>query len=74
MGLEPLPGDARSRYTGGMNDASSQRYGAAWQVWGILVLLFLAASVWFGLHPHYRFAAVGLALLILPVLLKRAWT
>jgi uncharacterized SAM-binding protein YcdF (DUF218 family) len=57
-----------------MKDASSQPHGTAWQVWGILVLLFLAASVWFGLHPHYRFVAVGLALLILPVLLKRAWT
>ncbi len=44
------------------------------QLCGVLALLLLAAAIWFGLPPQYHFAAVGLAALILPVLLKRAWT
>ena len=36
-----------------------------------MTLLLLAASVWFGLPPYYRFVAVGLAALALPALLWR---
>ena len=41
------------------------------QLWAALTLLLLAASVWFGLPPYYRFVAVGLAALSLPALLWR---
>ena len=41
------------------------------QLWAALTLLLLAASVWFGLPPYYRFVAVGLAALALPALLWR---
>ena len=41
------------------------------QLWAALTLLLLAASVWFGLPPYYRFVAVGLAALSLPALFWR---
>lgn len=57
-----------------MKTVNTNKHAAAGQVWGGLTLLFLAVSVWFGLHPYYHFAAVGLALLVLPVLFRRLWT
>ena len=41
------------------------------QLWAALTLLLLAASVWFGLPPYYRFVALGLGGLALPTLLWR---
>ena len=41
------------------------------QLWAALTLLLLAASVWFGLPPYYRFVALGLGGLALPALLWR---
>lgn len=41
------------------------------QLWCAAALLLLAATVRFGLPPYYRYAAVGLGLLSLPVLLWR---
>ena len=57
-----------------MKTVNTNKNTVAGQVWGVLTLLFLAVSVWFGLHPYYHFAAVGLALLVLPVLFRRLWT
>lgn len=69
-----MPEGCTGRYTRGMKTVDTNKNTVAGQVWGVLTLLFLAVSVWFGLHPYYHFAAVGLALLVLPVLFKRAWT
>ena len=44
------------------------------QIWAAAALLFLAASVWFGLPPYYHFVAIGLAALVLPVLIWRKGT
>ncbi len=44
------------------------------RLWGVLTLLFLALAVWFGLPGRFRFAALGLAALILPLLLRPEWT
>ena len=41
------------------------------QLWAVAALLLLAASVWFGLPPYYRFVALGLGALALPALLWR---
>ena len=41
------------------------------QIWGVLALLCLAATVWLGLPPYYRFVAVGLIVLAIPVLIWR---
>ena len=57
-----------------MGTGGKKKHMAAGQVWGVSTLLFLALSVWFGLHPYYHFVAVGLALLVLPVLFRRRWT
>ena len=65
---------AGRRYTVSMGTGDEKKQMAAGQVWGVLTLLFLAFSVWFGLHPYYHFVAVGLALLVLPVLFRRRWT
>jgi uncharacterized SAM-binding protein YcdF (DUF218 family) len=56
-----------------MKHPSDKKSITAGQVWGALTLLFLAFSVWFGLHPYYQAVAVGLALLVLPVLWRRQW-
>ena len=67
--FDPLPRSAGRRYTPGMKRTDTKGH-----IWGALSLLLLAASVWFGLHPHYRFVAVGLGLLALLCLIKQNWT
>lgn len=56
-----------------MKQASSQKHPLAGQIGAALAVLFLAFAAWFGLHPYYRFAAVGLAALVLPIALFRRW-
>ena len=41
---------------------------------GVSALALLALSLWFGLLPYYRLAALLVAALILPVLLRPEWT
>ena len=54
-------------------EASSQKHPILGQIFAALTVLFLAFAVWFGLHPYYHFAAIGLGVLILLVLLFRRW-
>ena len=49
-----------------MKQTSSKAY-----LWGVLALALLSASLWFGLPPGSRYAALGMAALIVPLLLWR---
>ena len=61
-----MPRHAVRRYTRGMKKRIDKS-----QLWAAGALLLLAASVWFGLPPYYRFVALGLWCLAFPALLWR---
>ena len=64
-----MPGDAPGWYAPGMKKNAFKT-----TIWGVLALALLALSLWFGLLPNYRFAAVLVAALILPILFRPEWT
>ena len=43
-------------------------------IWGMMVLLLLAAGIWFGAPPYYRYAAVFFAVLAFMALIMKRWT
>ena len=59
-----MPGSGERRYTPGMKTSRTKQ-----PLGGILILLILALSLWFGLPPGSRVAAAGMVALIVPLLI-----
>lgn len=44
-----------------------------WHIIGLIVMLFAAIGVWFGVHPFYRFVSIGILVLAAVAIWKRSW-